>query len=133
MESNSRKIFLILLKFIPFLTALLYFIGTCVRLFGGIWTIGSLYSLSLIPFVFILTASYLFKFCFYHRIFLYYSFGVDLLSSLRIWFNWIPKTNLLTVIVLLSFFIVCVIALINYLKHNEQVRIFKDCPTKHYQ
>jgi len=127
-----RKTFLVALKFIPFILALCYFIGTLLPLLGISFYPGWIWGISLISFLFILAASYLFKFCFYHRIFLYYAFGIELLNNIKFWFGITPNSMVIVILVLLSFFIVCTIALINYLKHNEQVRIFKDCPTKHH-
>lgn len=64
---------LLLLKFIPMLLALLYFLNTVLpycdidcRIFNYLG------GLSLIPMIFLYVSSYVFKFCFYHRIFLHY-------------------------------------------------------------
>lgn len=129
MDALYKKLFLIALKFIPFILAFLYFIGTLLPLFGILIYPGFIWGVSLHSFVFILIASYLFKFCFYHRIFLYYAFGVELLNNAKFWFNISATSMIPVVLVLLTFFIVCVIALINYLKHNEQVKIIKRRPT----
>lgn len=129
MDALYKKLFLIILKFIPFILASLYFIGTLLPLFGILIYPGFVWGISLYSFVFILIASYLFKFCFYHRIFLYYAFGVELLNNAKFWFN-ISTTNMIPVVLIfLAFFIVCAIAFINYLKHNEQVKIIKRRPT----
>lgn len=133
MADIYRKTFLVVLKFIPFILALCYFIGTILPLLGVSFYPGWIWGISLISFLFILAASYLFKFCFYHRIFLYYAFGVELLNNIKFWIGITSNSMIIVVLILLSFFIVCTIALINYLKHNEQVRIFKDCPTKYHQ
>lgn len=129
MDALYKKLFLITLKFIPFILAFLYFIGTLLPLFGILICPGFIWGISLYSFVFILIASYLFKFCFYHRIFLYYAFGVELLNNAKFWFNISATSMIPVVLVILTFFIICVIALINYLKHNEQVKIIKRRPT----
>lgn len=133
MADIYRKTFLVTLKFIPFILASCYFIGTLLPLLGVYFYPGWIWGISLISFLFILAASYLFKFCFYHRIFLYYAFGVELLNNIKFWIGITSNSMIMAILVLLSFFIVCIIALINYLKHNEQVRIFKDRSTKHHQ
>lgn len=129
MEVLYRKLFLITLKFLPFTLAFLYFMGTLLPLFGVLIYPGFVWGISLYSFIFILITSYLFKFCFYHRIFLYYAFGVELLNNVKFWFHISASSMIPVVLVLLGFFIVCVIALINYLKHNEQVKIIKRRPT----
>lgn len=77
----SHKLLLVLLKFIPMLTALCYFLNTLFALFGIDTPLFShIAGMSLLPWLFILLAAYVFRFCAYHRMFLYYILVVDLLN-----------------------------------------------------
>lgn len=67
------KIAIWLLKFIPFILALFNFLNTILITLGIILPfIVELASISFIPLIFIYIASYLFKFCRYHRVPLHY-------------------------------------------------------------
>lgn len=67
------KMELRLLKVLPVLLAVLYFSNTLCDVFNKDFPILScLGGLSFIPFIFILISSFVFKFCTYHRMFLYY-------------------------------------------------------------
>lgn len=67
------KVELIILKFIPMLLALLYFLNTVLPYFNvDVRVFNYLGGLSLIPLIFLYVSSYVFRFCFYHRIFLHY-------------------------------------------------------------
>lgn len=78
-EANSSlsnykyKLFLGFLKVLPMVMAGLYLTNTILSYFDIDWTIFSyLTGVGVIPWLFILIASYLFKFCEYHRMFLWY-------------------------------------------------------------
>jgi ABC-type polysaccharide/polyol phosphate export permease len=77
-EENSRsrikyKLFLGFLKIIPMLMAGLFLLNTVLSYFGIDYSIISyLAGVGLIPWLFILAASYTLSFCGYHRMFLWY-------------------------------------------------------------
>lgn len=81
---NSRnrvlhKFFLVFLKIIPMVMAGLYLLNTVLSYFNIDYSIVSyLTGLGLIPWLFILVASYALKFCVYHRLFLWYIVVNDL-------------------------------------------------------
>jgi hypothetical protein len=85
-EENSRsrikyKLFLGFLKIIPMLMAGLFLLNTVLSYFGIDYSIISyLTGVGLIPWLFILAASYTLRFCEYHRMFLHYVVVNDLLS-----------------------------------------------------
>jgi hypothetical protein len=125
MVEHYRKLFLIFLKFSPFIISCCYVIGAilgcaCISIYPG-WLWGT----SLISTLFMIIASHLFQFCFYHRIFIYYPFGIEVLNRIMLWFNITLSIRTSLFLLVILFFIVCLIALINYLKHNEQVKIIK--------
>lgn len=81
LRRSSHKLLLVVLKFIPMITALGYFLNTLFAYFGIETPILShLCGMSLLPWLFIMIAAYVFKFCIYHRMFLYYVFVSDVIN-----------------------------------------------------
>ena len=80
-NSRSRvlhKFFLVFLKIIPMIMAGLYLLNTVLSYFNIDYSaISYLTGLGLIPWLFILVASYALKFCIYHRLFLWYIVAND--------------------------------------------------------
>lgn len=67
------KIEIIGIKYIPIIIALMYFIDTILDAFGvDIGILSHLFGMSFLPWCFLLLSSYVFKFCLFHRIPLYY-------------------------------------------------------------
>lgn len=79
--SNYRhKLFLLFLKVIPMLTAGLFLLNTVLSYFYiEISAISYIASMGLIPWLFVMIASYLFHFCEYHRMFLWYIMANNIL------------------------------------------------------
>lgn len=72
-SKDLYKIAIWLLKLIPFILALFNFLNTILTCFNIVLPfIVELASISFIPLIFIYVASYLFKFCKYHRVPLHY-------------------------------------------------------------
>ena len=70
---SLHKIAICFLKFIPFILAIFNFLNTILTTLNIVFPfIVEMASISFIPLLFIYIASYLFKFCTYHRIPLYY-------------------------------------------------------------
>jgi hypothetical protein len=88
-----HKLFLGFLKIIPMLMAALALLNTVLSYFDIDWpSISYLSGIGLIPWVFIMMASYIFKFCEYHRMFLWYI----LVNNFICWidFKWpLPISN----------------------------------------
>lgn len=82
--SNYRhKLFLLFLKVIPMLTAGLFLLNTVLSYFYiEISAISYIASMGLIPWLFVMIASYLFHFCEYHRMFLWYIMANNILCWL---------------------------------------------------
>ena len=73
LSNYKYKLFLGFLKVLPMIMAGLYLMNTILSYFDIDWTIFSyLTGVGVIPWLFILVASYLFRFCEYHRMFLWY-------------------------------------------------------------
>lgn len=87
------KIELYLLKIIPMLLAGLYLTNTILSYFGIDLVILSLLGgISSIPLLFIYISSFVFKFCLYHRMFLYYILFSDILAYYDMYIG-IPLSN----------------------------------------
>lgn len=81
LQKRSHKLLLVFLKLIPMVTALCYLLNTVLACFGIEAAILShLSGMSLLPWLFILLAAFVFKFCIYHRMFLYYIFVSDAIN-----------------------------------------------------
>lgn len=73
LSNYKYKLFLGFLKILPMLMAGLFLLNTILSYFDIDWpTISYIASVGLIPWLFILISSYLFRFCEYHRMFLWY-------------------------------------------------------------
>lgn len=84
-QKTLYKLELGLLKVIPMLLALCYLCNTIFSLCGYDYVIFSILGgMSVIPLVFLYVSSFVFKFCAYHRMFLYYIVVNDVL-------NWIDN------------------------------------------
>lgn len=67
------KIEIIGIKYIPFIISIMYFIDTLLDAFKiDIGILSHLFGMSFLPWCFLLLSSYVFKFCLFHRIPLYY-------------------------------------------------------------
>lgn len=72
-NKNLYKLELLLLKFLPFVIALIYFINTLLSLFKiDLPILSYIVGISLLPIVFMYLSSYVFQFCEYHRLPLHY-------------------------------------------------------------
>lgn len=73
LSNYKHKLFLGFLKILPMVIAGLFLLNTVLSSFDIDWPIISyIASVGLIPWLFIMGASYLFHFCEYHRMFLWY-------------------------------------------------------------
>lgn len=127
-----KRIFLIVIKWIPFIMCLLIILNLIFDLIGIPTIIFSILGdSSLITILFILLASFLFQFCIYHRLFIYYILLYDIIS----WLDYILifgfKSKIFILINLILFIIICIIALYLHIKDNEQIKIIKRYTTKH--
>ena len=75
-----------LIKYIPSIIALLYFLNTVLSYFCiNTDMLRYLGGMSFIPLLFIYVSSFVFHFCIYHRLFLYYIFISDIVSIINIY------------------------------------------------
>lgn len=77
---KRRKVFLILTKYIPHLIALMYIIYTLVDFTEiDMLPIGYMFNLSILPWIYLYSASFALEFCYVHRLPLYYILVDELL------------------------------------------------------
>lgn len=75
------KILLLLLKYIPIIIALFYVLNTITALVGiDIPVLSHIAGMSLFTWIFMYIAAWVFQFCIYHRMFLYYILITDLIN-----------------------------------------------------
>lgn len=92
-SKNLYKVELYLLKIMPMVIALAYLVNTVSSYFGvDIPILASIAGMSLIPLIFMYISSYVFKFCEYHRMFLYY-IAVNGIINIYDWYIGISVTN----------------------------------------
>ena len=89
------KIEILILKYIPFVVAFIYFLNTVLSMCNINASILSyIAGVSLLPWIFLLLSSFVFKFCNYHRIPLYYILVNDIVNITDEYFQ-LPISNLL--------------------------------------
>lgn len=87
-DKRLYKLELYLLKILPILLAAIYLINTVLSYYDIIIpALSYIGGLSFIPLLFIYVSSYVFRFCSYHRIFLYYIAINDVINMLDYQFN----------------------------------------------
>ena len=87
------KLELQLLKILPCSIAICYLLNVILAYFNyNAEFLSFIGGLSIIPFIFIYISSFVFKFCIYHRLFLYYILVSDLVNYYDRYFG-IPITN----------------------------------------
>lgn len=93
-ERRVYKLLIFLLKVIPMILALMTIVGTLLSFFNINPSIFSFIgSVSLLPLLFLYLASYTFRFCVYHRMFLHYIVANNILVYID-YFIGIPVSDL---------------------------------------
>ena len=80
MNKTLYKLFLITLKYLPHLIGTLYFIYAILSIYLDVYFMNYIISLSILPLLYILISSFVFKFCFVHRIPIYYILAMNILN-----------------------------------------------------
>lgn len=116
-SKSLYKILLGLLKFLPALTALIYFINSILSLCGIETTILSIIGgQSILSIIFMYIASYVFKFCSYHRVFLHYILCIDILNYYDYYIGLPIENKKLIILISLFTLIIIMKAVVEYLK-----------------
>lgn len=123
MEEICHKLFLILIKYIPFIIALAYLITDIALCFNiNLYTIPNLFFMSPITALFILFASFAFKFCIWHRLPIYYALLLHGIACLD-YYSKIPITsNIMLFIYLLITIMFILIGMYLKNRYNKKKR-----------
>ena len=120
MSKNLYKLLIVMLKYIPMIISLCYLANTITAYVGiDIPVLSSIAGMSLLTWIFMYIATIVFKFCSYHRMFLYYILIVDIINIIDYYIG-IPVSDfqllmLHSIITGISLFII----LFLYLKRNK--------------
>lgn len=109
-----------LLKILPMLIALIYFINTLLSLFGiDLVILSYIGGISFIPLIFMYLSSYVFKFCEYHRMFLHYIVLDNIISIIDLYIG-IPVSTKWIILIHIILFGVCLFVILYlYLKSRR--------------
>lgn len=109
-----------MLKYIPMVIALVYVLNTLLSYFYiDIPALSNIAGISLLPWLFMYIANLVFKFCLYHRVFLYYILITDILSIIDYYIGIPIERFELLMINLIIIGISLFIILYSYVKSNK--------------
>ena len=119
---SEYKLLIIVLKFIPMLTALCYMSSTIFNYFGyNIEPLSNIGGMSLFTWLFIYLASIVFNFCSYHRVFLWYIFIDDIFNIIDYYITIPISTDNILMLHNIFIGITLFIVLILYVKSNKVI------------
>lgn len=121
-KRSEYKLLIIVLKFIPMLTALCYMSSTIFNYFGyNIEPLSNIGGMSLLTWIFIYLASVVFKFCSYHRMFLWYILIDDLFNIIDYYWSIPISTDNILMLHNIWIGITLFIILVLYVKSNKNI------------
>lgn len=121
-NKSLYKTLLILLKYIPIIIALFYIVNTLGALFGiDLPVLSNIAGMSLLTWVFMYLAALVFKFCIYHRMFLYYILVTDIINIIDYYIGIPVDSYGIVMIHSVIIGILLFIILYFYVKHNKKV------------
>lgn len=118
------KLFLILLKYIPVLLTVLYVTNTVLCMFNiDAPILSNIGGVSILPWIFMFVATYVFRFCTYHRLLLYYILLDDCINVYDYYIG-VPVDDVgIVTIHLVLIGILVLTLLVNHVKHNKRKAI----------
>lgn len=129
MNKNLYKLLIVMLKYIPMIISLCYLANTITAYVGiDIPVLSSIAGMSLLTWLFMYIVTIVFKFCSYHRMFLYYILIVDIINIIDYYIG-IPVSDfqllmLHSIITGISLFIILFLYLkVNGTKINKKVQM----------
>lgn len=129
MSKNLYKLLIVMLKYIPMIISLCYLANTITAYVGiDIPVLSNIAGMSLLTWIFMYIATIVFKFCSYHRIFLYYILIVDIINIIDYYIG-IPISDfqllmLHSIITGISLFIILFLYLkVNGTKVNKKIQM----------
>lgn len=121
-RESKYKLLILVLKFIPMLTALCYMTSTIFNYFDyNIEPLSNIGGMSLLTWVFIYLASVVFKFCSYHRMFLWYILVDDLFNIIDYYWSIPISTDNILMLHNIWIGITLFIILVLYVKSNKVI------------
>ena len=121
-KRSEYKLLIIVLKFIPILTALCYMSSTIFNYCGyNIEPLSNFGGMSLLTWLFIYLASIVFNFCAYHRMFLWYIFIDDLFNIIDYYITIPISTDSILMLHNILIGITLFTVLILYVKDNKSI------------
>ena len=119
-RESKYKLSILVLKFIPMLTALCYMTSTIFNYFDyNIEPLSNIGGMSLLTWVFIYLASVVFKFCSYYRMFLWYILIDDLFNIIDYYWSIPISTDNILMLHNIWIGITLFIILVLYVKSNK--------------
>ena len=119
---SEYKLLIIVLKFIPMLTALCYMSSTIFNYFGyNIEPLSNIGGMSLLTWLFIYLASIVFNFCSYHKVFLWYIFIDDIFNIIDYYITIPISTDNILMLHNIFIGITLFTVLILYVKDNKVI------------
>lgn len=115
------------MKYVPVLIACVYFINAIASCIGvKLWILQDVFFLSPITALFILCASFVFKFCIWHRLPIYYCIILHIISYIDYYTNFL-MVNSLALFVYLTLTIFCILLGMYFKnKRNEISKVLRD-------
>ncbi len=87
-SKNLYKVFLVALKILPMLISLCYLLNTITAYLGyNIEIFSFIGGVSLLPWIFLYVSAVVFRFCMYHKMFLFYILSDDIINYLDYFFD----------------------------------------------
>lgn len=87
-SKNLYKVFLVALKVLPMLISLCYLLNTITAYLGyNIEIFSFIGGVSLLPWIFLYVSAVVFRFCMYHKMFLFYILSDDVINYLDYFFD----------------------------------------------
>ena len=127
LRSKQYKLLLVLLKYIPILISLVYVLNTFATYVGiDIPAANNIAGMSLLTWIFVYIATIVFKFCIYHRMFLYYILIVNIINIIDYYIG-IPISDfqllmLHSIITGISIFVILFLYIrVNGIKINKKI------------
>lgn len=117
------KIELILIKYIPYIISVIYFLNTILSYFDiDVYFLSHLGGMSILTFIFLYISSFVFKFCIYHRLPLYYILLCDLINYYDYYIGILVNNKELVLIhiILLSIFVLLLVYL-KFRQHEQNI------------
>jgi hypothetical protein len=120
------KILLLLLKYIPLIIGLFYMINTITAYIGiDLPILSNIAGMSLLTWLFMYIAAIVFKFCIYHRMFLYYILVTDIINIIDYYYN-IPISNFNILMIHSSITCICLFLILFFYVKSYKKRVTKD-------